>query len=126
MGKRSGSRSGIRIRDEQPGHISESLETIFWVKIRNSFMRIRDGKNSDPGSGMNVLDPQYFKKSYIGRHKQRRAGKKYFQKMYLPTISLSSEMISCFLSLRAERLLVAISGLMSWRMLRWFISSTIK
>ncbi len=31
-------------------HISESLETILWVKILlNSLMRIRDGKNSVPG-----------------------------------------------------------------------------
>ncbi len=29
-----------------PDHISESLETIFGVKILNSFKRIRDGKNS--------------------------------------------------------------------------------
>jgi hypothetical protein len=35
-----------------PDHISESLETIFGVKILNSLMRIRapgDGKKSDPG-----------------------------------------------------------------------------
>jgi hypothetical protein len=42
-----------------PDHISESLETIFWVKILNFFdadpgsgtekIRIRDGNNSDPG-----------------------------------------------------------------------------
>ncbi len=40
--------------DEQPDRISESLETIFWVKILylNSLTRNRDGKNSDPGSGM--------------------------------------------------------------------------
>jgi hypothetical protein len=30
-----------------PDHISESLETIFWVKI--FLMRFKDGKNSDPG-----------------------------------------------------------------------------
>ncbi len=35
MGKKSGSRSGMN----NPDHISESLETVFWV---NSFMRIRD------------------------------------------------------------------------------------
>ncbi len=52
----------IRIRDEQPESycICESLETIFWgLKYLNSLMRIRgsgmekirirDGKNSDPG-----------------------------------------------------------------------------
>jgi hypothetical protein len=42
-----------------PDHISGSLETIFWVKILKFFdadlgsgmekIRIRDGKNSDPG-----------------------------------------------------------------------------
>jgi hypothetical protein len=40
-----------------PDHISESLETIFWVKILKFFdvdpgmekILIRDGKNSDPG-----------------------------------------------------------------------------
>jgi len=44
-----------------PDHISESLETIFWVKIHKFFdahpgsgirdgkIHIRDGKNSDPG-----------------------------------------------------------------------------
>jgi hypothetical protein len=45
-----------------PDHISESLETIFWVKIHtNSFMRIRDPgwKTSDPRSGINISDPQH-------------------------------------------------------------------
>jgi hypothetical protein len=41
MGKKSGSGSGMNNQD----HISESLETIFWVKIK---IRIRDGKNLDP------------------------------------------------------------------------------
>ncbi len=60
----------IRIRIREPDHISESLKTIFWVKILKFFdavgwkkfgsgmekfgsgmekNRIRDGKNSDPG-----------------------------------------------------------------------------
>jgi hypothetical protein len=48
-------RSGMN----NPDNISESLETIFWVKIAKFFdaeagsgiqkIRIRDGKNSDPG-----------------------------------------------------------------------------
>jgi hypothetical protein len=52
-----------------PDHISWSLETIFWVKILQFFAEnpgIRDGKNSDPGSGMekvgsgiNIPDPQH-------------------------------------------------------------------
>ncbi len=62
---------GSRIRDgknqdpesgsgmNNPDHISESLEAIFWVKILKFFdadpgsgmekIRIRDGKKSDPG-----------------------------------------------------------------------------
>jgi hypothetical protein len=36
-----------------PDHISESVETIFWgVKYLNSLMRIRDGKKI--GSGINI------------------------------------------------------------------------
>ncbi len=53
MGKKSGSGSGMN----NPYHIFASLETIFWVKILKFFdadpgSRIRDGKNSDSGSGM--------------------------------------------------------------------------
>jgi hypothetical protein len=33
-----------------PDHISESLETIFRLKIL---------KNSDPGSGINIPDPEH-------------------------------------------------------------------
>ncbi len=40
-GKKSGSGSGMN----KPDHISESFETIFWVKILKFF-------NADPGSGM--------------------------------------------------------------------------
>jgi hypothetical protein len=54
-----------------PDHISESLKTIFWVKILKFFYvdprfgmekfgsGIRDGKKSDPGSGINIPDPQH-------------------------------------------------------------------
>jgi hypothetical protein len=35
MGKKS--RSGIRIRDDHPDHIAESLETIFGAKILKFF-----------------------------------------------------------------------------------------
>jgi hypothetical protein len=50
MGKKSGSGSGMNNLD----HISESLETIFWVKIlkfldADPVSEIRVGKNSDPG-----------------------------------------------------------------------------
>jgi hypothetical protein len=66
MGKKSGSGSGMN----NPDHISESLETIFGLKYLN-FMRIRDPgwktlgsgirdrKNLDPGSGINIPDPQH-------------------------------------------------------------------
>jgi hypothetical protein len=55
-----------------PDHISESLETIFFgLKILKFFGAdadprykifyswFRDGKNSDPGFGINIPDPQY-------------------------------------------------------------------
>jgi hypothetical protein len=65
MGKKSGSGSGMN----NPDHISESLEKSFWVKILKFFdtdpgsrsekfgFGIRDGKNSDSGSGINIPDP---------------------------------------------------------------------
>jgi len=66
MGKKSGFGSGIN----NPDHISESLETIFCVKILKFFdvdpgsgmekIRTREpGWNSDPGSGINIPDPQH-------------------------------------------------------------------
>jgi hypothetical protein len=62
MGKKSGSGSGIRIRDEQPGsYFRELKRQFFGVKYLNSlvWIRIRDGKKSDPGSGINIPDPQH-------------------------------------------------------------------
>jgi hypothetical protein len=47
MGKKSRSVSGMNI----PNHISESLETIFWVKIHKFF-----DEGAGPGSG-NLVDP---------------------------------------------------------------------
>jgi hypothetical protein len=54
-----------------PDHISESFETIFRAKILKFFnadpgwkkfgSRIRDGKHSDPGSGINIPDPQHYR-----------------------------------------------------------------
>jgi hypothetical protein len=55
----------IRIRDEQPGSYFRELRNhLFGLKYLNSLMRIRDGKNSDPGwtnfgSGINIPDPQH-------------------------------------------------------------------
>jgi hypothetical protein len=60
-----GSGSGMN----NPDRISESLETIFWVKILKFFdadpefgmekIRIRDGKTSVSESGINIPDPQH-------------------------------------------------------------------
>ncbi len=61
MGKKSGSGSEM----SNPDHISERLEIIFLgLKYLNSVMQhcrfgIRDGKNSDLGSGLNIPDPQH-------------------------------------------------------------------
>jgi hypothetical protein len=44
MGKKSGSGSGMKT----PDHISECLETIFWIKILKFF-------EADPGSGMEKI-----------------------------------------------------------------------
>jgi hypothetical protein len=61
--KKSRFGSGILIWDEHPGsYFRELKETIFGLKYFNSLMRmrmrlrIRDGKNSDPGSGINIPD----------------------------------------------------------------------
>ncbi len=48
MGKKSGSGSAMNI----PDHVSEILETAFWVKILKFF-----DADPDPGSG-NLVDPR--------------------------------------------------------------------
>jgi hypothetical protein len=54
MDKKSRSGSKMNI----PDHISESLETIFWVKkTYNSLMWMRIRILLDPGSGMENSDP---------------------------------------------------------------------
>jgi hypothetical protein len=66
----------IRIRDEQPGSYYLELRNHFLLfsglKYLNSLMRIRDpgwrqfgsgirdGKESDPGSGINIPEPQHW------------------------------------------------------------------
>jgi hypothetical protein len=65
MGKKSGFGSGMN----NPDHVSESLETIFGVKILKFFeadpgsgmekIRIRDRRWKKFGSGINILDPQH-------------------------------------------------------------------
>ncbi len=60
MGKkiRSGSRFGMNNTD----NISESLETIFWVKILKFFDADPGSgmEKFDPGSGINIPDPQHW------------------------------------------------------------------
>ncbi len=66
MGKKSRSESGIRIRDK--GRISESLETIYGVKILKFFDADPDlgiFLTLDPGwekfgSGIHIPDPQHW------------------------------------------------------------------
>jgi hypothetical protein len=67
MGKKS--RSGIR--DKHPGNISESLKTIFGLKIlelfdadpdprSRIFLTLDHGSGMEKfGSGINILDPQH-------------------------------------------------------------------
>jgi hypothetical protein len=66
IGKKSGSRSEIRIRDRKLGsYFCELRNHFFWVKIlkfsnAHPESRIQDGKNSDLGSGIQDaknLDP---------------------------------------------------------------------
>jgi hypothetical protein len=71
LGKKSGSDMGSRSEMNNTDNISESLKTIFWVKILKVFMvdpgfgmeKIRiwspEGKKSYPGSGINIPDPQH-------------------------------------------------------------------
>jgi hypothetical protein len=54
MGEKSGSSPGSGSRMNNPDNISESLETLFWFKILKFF-------DVDPGSGINVPDPQHCK-----------------------------------------------------------------
>jgi hypothetical protein len=57
---RDGQQIRIRVRDEQPGsYFREGLEKFFGLKYLNSMMRIRDGKNSDPGSVINISYPNH-------------------------------------------------------------------
>jgi hypothetical protein len=55
--------SGSGSEMNNPDHIFKSLDQYFKSKYLNSLMRIRDGKNSDPGwkfgSGINIPDPQH-------------------------------------------------------------------
>jgi hypothetical protein len=67
MVKKSGSGSGIQVRDEHPiSYFRELRNHFFGLKYLNSLMRIqdpesgiRDGKNSYPGFGINIPDPQH-------------------------------------------------------------------
>jgi hypothetical protein len=55
MAKKSGSGSGMN----NPDHISESLKTIFWVKILKIFDVDPGWKKVGSGSGINIPDPQH-------------------------------------------------------------------
>jgi hypothetical protein len=55
MGKKSGSESGVNV----PDHISESLETVFWVKILKFFDADPGSRMGKFGSGINIPDPQH-------------------------------------------------------------------
>jgi hypothetical protein len=55
MVKKAGSGSGMN----NPGHISESLETIFGLKYLNSLMRIRDPGWKKFGSGIRDKHPGF-------------------------------------------------------------------
>jgi hypothetical protein len=55
MGKKSGSGSGMN----EPDHISESLETIFGVKILEFLMRIRNPGWKKFRAGINIPDLQH-------------------------------------------------------------------
>jgi hypothetical protein len=54
--------SGSGIRENIPDHISESLETLLGLNYSNSLLRIRIRNGNiwirDPGSGINIPDPQ--------------------------------------------------------------------
>jgi hypothetical protein len=57
----------VWIRDEQPGSYFRELRNINILKFFDADpgsgiekMRIRDGKNSERGSGINIPDPQHF------------------------------------------------------------------
>jgi hypothetical protein len=75
-GSGRGKKSGSRIRDEQSeSYFRELRNQFFGLKYLNSMMRIRDigsgmekiqiwdpgWKKSDPGSGINIPDPQHCK-----------------------------------------------------------------
>jgi hypothetical protein len=75
MGKKSG--SGIN----NPDHISESLETFFWVKIHRFF-------DADPGSGMEkirIRDNTDYKSTHIDEED--------YQSIEMDLVSFSSTLI---------------------------------
>jgi hypothetical protein len=84
MGESQHPDPGSGIRDEQSGSYFLELRNhflLFWgLKHLNSLMRIRDpgrrqfgsgirdGKKSDPGSGINIPDPQHWFLVSNGKH----------------------------------------------------------
>jgi hypothetical protein len=64
-----------------PDHISESLETIFWDKYLNSLMWIRDPEWKKFGSGKKHPDPQHWKqRQYKGTPTKRQVSKRQVSK----------------------------------------------
>ncbi len=68
-GSERGKKIKIRIRDEHPWsylraqkHLVKILNSFLWIRIRDPGVfghGIRDGKNSDSGSGINIPDPHH-------------------------------------------------------------------
>ncbi len=73
MSNKTGSRSGIRIRDDHLDHISESLETNFWVKIL--FLFDADSGWKKFGSGMENIR---IRDKHIGYAKLKRYVIRYY------------------------------------------------
>ena len=68
-------KTGSGSRMNNPDYISESLKNFLEIKYLNALIWIRDPewekfgsgmeKNSDPGSGINIPDPQHWLNSYL-------------------------------------------------------------
>jgi hypothetical protein len=102
MGRKSASGSGMR--DEQPRSYFLELRNHFLVflglKYLNSLMRIRDpggrqfgsgirdGKKSDPGSGINIPDPQHWLNLFVfSKYMKFNTEAKALKKIMLVSIS---------------------------------------
>jgi hypothetical protein len=57
MGKKSGSGNGMH---KQGSYFLELRNNFLGYKYSNSLIQIRDGNNTDPGSEINIPDPQHY------------------------------------------------------------------